>query len=675
MNSDGPSAFHHALQLLLSPLEDPFRRYLDVCDDVHMRDANRNTMLHWAAALGNVAAAYALLEHGVEVDAQNVYGATPLHAAAAFGPNVGVMCPLLMRYGASLTKRTSRNASGVESLLTSRDLTAVWTWILQLEALVEEKEGGTASSFRSGGSCSLPSVASIKAMPPLLCAPEELRELSQDPRGGTHRSCPTVSLHTTRIPRAPARRLPAHAGAAHLLTQQQPTRLTSSRAAAVTAVFSATITSEASPRSAPKERDTEVTLCVFREEAGRMQLEKDQAEALVEMCMLLSQPRWFPCSHHKGDREGDDRKIPSWLSPLAVTRVERNPDGEDASARLSGFIMAVLGEKYDGKGGRQLLVQYNASPGSEETRIAEAWCPLSSVARDPVVIAYIDRYSRTYTSTNPAGIETAATPSILNTDGGAGSPLDTMEREQLEEQLRMLPRRNLSSRDSCSSLTVSARLSNPITPRTRKSGQVCKMERDDRLNDVLTPQSRVVVADGRVSHAAAAQTLLSRELAPAQGQVWCEESDSFSLSRFTQSNLQKSSRAQEAWVGKAPSRVPQPTRGEDDAQAARETVFCELESHALASGFEQPNAADTVTYVCCQSPFHLKEDISAESSTAHTHPPGSSSNDSASGFRASDGRYYLSPKQKATYNSFLRDSALQRLQKRQERLSSRALGG
>ncbi|KAG5470518.1 hypothetical protein LSCM1_01762 [Leishmania martiniquensis] len=674
MNSDGPSEFQCALQLLLSPLEDPFRRFLDVCDDVHMRDANRNTMLHWAAAIGNVAAAFALLEHGVEVDALNVYGATPLHAAAAFAPNVGVMGPLLMRYGASLTKLTFRSASGVESLLASRGLTAVWAWMLQLNAFIEGRCGGAASLFRPGGSSTLPSAASIKTMPPLLCAPEELRKLSEGPSGRMRRTGARVSTHTARIPRAPARRTPAHTGATLLFKKQPQPRQPSPHVAAVSAAPSATAAYQTNHHNATQEREAEVALCISREEAERMRLEKAQAEARVELCVLLCHPPWSLRNDDTERRGGASPNIPDLSSASDVSHVKKGSAGDDAAAGMTGLILAVVGEKYDAESGRQLFVQYNACTGSDDTRIAEAWCPLSSVVHDPVVTAYIDRYSRTYASTNSTGVEAAVALSILSNDCGAGIPLDTMEREQMEEELRRLPRRNLSSRDSLSSLTVPAKPSSPITPSAQVSGHGCSPEKGDQRRGVLNPHNYVTAADDLARHAAAEQTPLSRELASTHGQVCSEEEDGLS-SRFRTSDLQKCRQASQSWAGTALSRFLQPTLGEEAGRAARDPVANTFEGYALVTGFEQPTSADTCAYVRRPSSFDQKEDISAASSAAYTHPPTSSLNVSLSGIRSNDGRYYLSPTQKAKYNRFLRDSALQRLRKHQERLSSRASGG
>ncbi|CAJ1045638.1 putative Ankyrin repeat (3 copies)/Ankyrin repeat (many copies) [Leishmania shawi] len=665
MISDEPSALSHALQLLLSPLEDPFRRFLDVCDDVHMRDANRNTLLHWAATVGNVAAAYALLEHGVEVDARNVYGATPLHLAAAFGPNVGVMGPLLMRYGASLTtKLTSRSATGVESLLASRDLTAGWAWMCELNTLLVQKNDSNVSLFRSGSSSNFPSAASIRAMPPLLCAPEELWQLSQGQRSSMQRACATGSVATIPIPRAPDKRRPVHDGAAGLLKPKQSAKPPLSYCASMAAVSSATAACPTSLQSATKGRETVVAFFMSREETGRIQLEKEQVEALLEIYMLLCPPLLpLPAVIEEEAVLAVDKKALA-LSPLVrPAGLEWRPDGEDSSSGLIGFIVAVLGEKCDTKGGRQLLVQYNERAqraGSDDTRVAEAWCPLDSVAHDPVVVAYIDHYSRTYVLTNSVKVEVAATPSILKGEGDTGGPLDTMERDQLEEQLRMLPRRNLSSRESVSSLFVSPKSSNSTTLSTRcRSDNACYLERNGRAADALSSSDTAIGAD---------------VLAASHAQVKGEEENGYTTWVFAQTDLHVGSPANPRWSTTAPSAPPPPTLRQNCARAAQDVAASALTSHARASGRSKPDRADA--FVPVRHRFSLDTDgpVSGVSSTVDTHVSASSNHKSASEFLEKDGRQYLSESQKAMYNRFLRDSALQRLQTRQTRLSSRASG-
>ncbi|CBZ36855.1 hypothetical protein, conserved [Leishmania donovani] len=660
MNSDESSAFSYVLELLLSPLEEPFRRYLDICEDVHMRDASRNTMLHWAATVGNVAAAYALLQHGVEVDARNVYGATPLHLAAAFAPNMGVMGPLLMQHGASLTASlSSRNATGVESLLASRGLKAVWTWMFELSALLQQNDDSSPLLFRFAGSSTLPSAASIRTITPLLCAPEELQQLGQGRRSSMQRRCAAAGMRAVPIPRAPARRLTPRGGGGHLLLQKRPAQLALSHAAAVEASSSATAASAAFLRSATAEKEAAVALFASREAAGRIQLEKEQVEARLEIYVELCAPLWSSYTCDAGDEVDVDSKMPASSSWWGTAGAVGSPEGDDTYAGLVGLVVAVLGEKFDVKGGRQLFVQYNEPAGVDGAHVAEVWCPFSSVARDPVVVAYIDRYSRTYGLTNSVSVKADATPSILNGDGGSGSPLDTMEREQLEEQLRMLPRRDLSSPESAVSLNASTKQLIPVAASELKSPDEFYSVRDESTPPVSRSPNPAT---------------LTGELASPHPRPWWDEKDGDTW-HVAQAQMQEISPVQGVWPATAPAVSPELMPPQTGAEAAQETAASAVTDHAVVGERSQPGRDDACAHLCQHSSLGMNRAVSGASSTVHTQPQVSSLRDSASGILEKDERYHLSETQKTKYNRFLRDSALQRLHKRQGRLFAGASGG
>ncbi|CBZ29506.1 conserved hypothetical protein [Leishmania mexicana MHOM/GT/2001/U1103] len=659
MNSDGSSGFSYVLELLLSLLEEPFRRYLDICEDVHMRDASRNTMLHWAATVGNVAAAYALLQHGVEVDARNVYGATPLHLAAAFAPNMGVMGPLLMQHGASLTATlSSRNAAGVESLLVSRGLKAVWTWMFELNGFLQQNNYNSPLLFRFAGSSSLPSPASIRAITPLLCAPEELQQLSQGRGNNMQHPYAAVGMRAVPIPRAPARRWTPHGSGGQLLTQKRPARRASLHAAAVEAAPSATTASPASLRSATEEREAAVALCVSREEAGRIQLEKEQVEARLGIFMELCAPLWSSFTCDEGDQVDVDLKMPASSSWWGTAGAVCSPEGDDSYADLVGLVIAVLGEKFDVKDGRQLFVQYNEPADMEGANVSEVWCPFNSVARDPVVIAYTDRYSRTYELTNSVGVKAAATPSILNGEGGSGSPLDTMEREQLEEQLRMLPRRDLSSPESALSLNISTKQSIPMAASALRSPDAFDSVGDDQTQPVSRSPNLATMAD---------------RLASPHPLPWLDAKDGDSW-QFAQAHVQEISPVQEVWPATAPAVSPELTPSQTGAEAAQDATASAVANHAPADERSQPNRGDACVHLHQHSSCDVNSVISGASWTVHTQLPVRSLRERASGILEKDERYRLSETQKVRYNKFLRESALQRLQKRQGRLLAGASG-
>ncbi|KAG5496178.1 hypothetical protein JKF63_02479 [Porcisia hertigi] len=680
MAAKGAQALSSAVQLLLSPLEDPFRRYLDVCDDVHLVDAKGNTLLHWAAAVGNASAAYALLQCGVQVDARNVYGATPLHLAAAFAPNVGVIGPLLMRYGASLNAILSpQNPAGVESLLASRGLSKLWSWMVELDGLLHEDDGRSTSLFRCGGSSSLPSVTSIKTRAPLLCAPEDLHLLMKTPSGGAPCTRAEANAKAVRIPRAPARDLSSQGGLTHLVVQRQPAVLSLSSAEAVEAVPSSIATSRAPPESTGREWEATLAVLVSREEAERTQLEKTRAEALLEMRISLCPFPWFPCLNNKGGDTEVDSETPHWSLSRSNNDVQGTIVDHCASAGLTGPIVAVFGEKYDSKGGRWLFVQYREGfHGAEsgEAHLAEAWCPLASIAHDPVVLAYLDCYSRTCEVSNPVGVEIGSGASMLNTDGNAGCPLDSMERKQLEEQLRMLPRRSLSSRGSCSSLNTLPRPPSCSAWSAEESPNDCDQRQDDCT---ASPTNNVDLASTTSSlncHAPTVEKPPSENFQSRQGGAWVEKkTDRRPSWGFAKRDQHSSSSLQEMWSGVTSSVVSQPTLSVSRARGVHDGATSTADSNTSESGAVQLNHMDGFALVHRDSLLAAKEDISTSTSGVDTEPLGNPDREDAHSFPVNDGRYYLSSTQREKYNMFLRSSALQRLQKLQKRLSSRAAGG
>ncbi|ESL09428.1 hypothetical protein TRSC58_02849 [Trypanosoma rangeli SC58] len=78
-----------------------FLHWIELSEDINMRDSCGNTALHWAAALGCLPAVTYLLIAGAEVDALNSNGACPLHCAAICG-YVNIIEQLL-RNGADAT--------------------------------------------------------------------------------------------------------------------------------------------------------------------------------------------------------------------------------------------------------------------------------------------------------------------------------------------------------------------------------------------------------------------------------------------------------------------------------------------------------------------------------------------------------------------------------------------
>lgn len=418
---DLDASLHHVIGLLLSPLEEPFLRYLDVCDDVHARDGDGNTLLHWAAALGNFSAAYALLQRGVAVDTRNAFGASALLVAAALCPNVATLGYALVSHGASLADSGSDGVT-VQAVLEGRQLERVWRWLLECEqGLCQDDDGIHLVAFC--GRNELPAQTE-SVVTRLLCSPTRLQQLRR--RGGETSSGPAG----ISVPRAPPRQ-----------THQPPQGSHKSAWP--------TDNSEASAPSRTELR-AQIEVLASRETAGRMRVERDQLESFL---YLYAEAAAFSFGYYdEGENDNVDEAADQAESPTADV-------ADAAAAAVVGHIASVLGERIDANGRHHLLVRYTAPRGVED-RI-EAWHLADSIASDPVVRAHLER---TYSAS--ADISAAQTPSIM-TMHNVGSPLETWERDQLEAQLQLLPHRLLNSLDSGSPLQPQSSSNVLVSPTVR----------------------------------------------------------------------------------------------------------------------------------------------------------------------------------------------------------------
>ncbi|KPA84648.1 hypothetical protein ABB37_01164 [Leptomonas pyrrhocoris] len=415
----------HAVELLLSPMEEPFRRYLDVCDDVHACDESGNTLLHWASAFGNFSAAYALLQRGLEVDAGNGRGATPLLVSAALCPNVAAMGYLLVSHGASLYASAGDNRGlTVQSLLEARQLESVWSWLVLCQSRLYQN--GNGDLVKTQGCREIPAVSDDAVS--ILCSPAELKQLRL--RGGAGRF---LHVAAVSVPHAPQRR------------QQQSRPLPTAAAPDLTAAspsgMDTSITATLKPR---------VELLESQEATNRLLVEKEQLEAFLYVYAEAAAASIIYDDYVDDD---DDEERAGWSGPeeqsseelgvseTAVAASAQKLSGCDGGAAAVRPIQAVLGERIDADGRHHLLVRYTEPNGADGE--LETWRCAESIAADPVVRAHLEHTYSTITVPDRSDMKTPSTMTLRM----PGSPLETWERDQLEAQLRLLPRRVLDNSD------------------------------------------------------------------------------------------------------------------------------------------------------------------------------------------------------------------------------------
>lgn len=447
---DRDSALRHAVDLLLSPQEERFQRYLDICDDVHACDGSGNTLLHWAAALGNFGAAYALLQRGVDVDACNTYGATPLCVAAAICPNVATLGFLLVSHGASLQPRAKGaegNGMSIQLLLEARELGHVWRWLVDTQQTGSADGELNVNSFR--GSRELPTKSEVVAN--VLCPPRELERLRKAVSqagvnggggcSGGPSSCASAAAAVAPVPHPPPRdhrAISRTAAAGERTPEHYPASSRPLRGDDVAAIAHALL--------------LQVELLLSQESAARLAVEKDQVESFLELYAATTVLLDDWCDEEREeDMDGEDEDETSeWGVPhggaLEDSKGPSSISSRSGALGLVGSIQSVLGERIDADGRHHLLVQYR-DPTAEEGH-SEAWQLADAVMADPVVHAHL---ARSYSGNVSVDTSEVKTPSIM-TLANAGSPLDTWEREQLEAQLRLLPRRFLQSHEGGSPL-------------------------------------------------------------------------------------------------------------------------------------------------------------------------------------------------------------------------------
>lgn len=140
------AAMEHAIGLLQKQDESYFARWADICDSIQITDYSGNSLLHWAAALGNLNALILLVDLGLELEARNAMDATPLLCAAASCRNPGAVIAYLMRQGADAHAK-NKEGDTIYTLLERRNLPGLMGLFDQLQSAMEECPKWFASSI------------------------------------------------------------------------------------------------------------------------------------------------------------------------------------------------------------------------------------------------------------------------------------------------------------------------------------------------------------------------------------------------------------------------------------------------------------------------------------------------------------------------------------------------
>jgi hypothetical protein len=669
MNSEG--SLRHAIQLLLSPLEEPFKRYLDVCDDVHARDASGNTLLHWAAALGNFSAAFALLQRGLAVDATNAHGATPLLLAAALSPNVMSVGYLLISHGALLAPPGGGDGGGndderitVHEVLKARQLDRVWEWFLECEACVGQHNNKSLASF--DGRRQLPAAGGSAVT--LLCSPAELQQLRT--RGGQETSCAAV---TVSVPRAPPR-------------GQTAVQLEESVPFPTAAVEEPV---RPSARSAERRSDslalalawqTQSQLMIAQETAHRVQIEKDELESFFYLYAETAAGTAGDYSDVDRDDITEDVESSRWssLAPRALKEERRESSDASVTAATVGCIQVVLGERIDAEGRHHLLVRYDDSQATDG--VTEAWHFADTVAADPVVRAYLER---TYSAAVSADMSDAKMSSLM-TMRNLGSPLDTWEREQLEAQLRLLPRRVLYSRDDGS--PRHSRTSSPLHGSLQVVGTPLRGGNTPLVTDFVRKERQPGNQSGSGTNVSSAAAVVKADPRLSGGTTTAQD-DHPSSSSVSAVFQERGSQRFSTRPCRLPGAVPvATTETSGEAKVGSQQLLLsgggrngrgtpavpvEEECAQLRDTTPLPVSTKTSVYMSDGS-IDTVASTSPALSTTPTKSLTTNSGSSADVLPNKASQRYLSASQKAAYNSYLYGAAL-RVLERQQQLQRRDL--
>lgn len=185
----------YGVELLCAQNSFQFIRWVDACGTLLSKDMSGNSLLHWAAALGDMKAISFLVDEGLDVNELNLIGSTPALCAAASCRNPGSVIDFLIRCGARMDV-VNEYKETVYSLLEHRNLDALSSLFRLLQTTMEDrpslfssngvgKDGVNFSQRRDLGSASTVIAGgnvSFKRDP-------ALSSLSDGYLGGSYRTC------------------------------------------------------------------------------------------------------------------------------------------------------------------------------------------------------------------------------------------------------------------------------------------------------------------------------------------------------------------------------------------------------------------------------------------------------------------------------------------------------
>lgn len=389
----------HGVRLLQSHHTVQFLRWVDVNDTLRVVDVCGNTLLHWAAALGDLRVVTHLIEEGLDIDTRNGIGSTPLLCAAASCRNPGAIIDCLIRRGANTDVVNLRNET-MKSLLDQRNLHPLSQLFLSLKSAME----GCPKLFTSSGAGKRDGVGFEQRAN--LGSSEVLAKLNNTVRfkkDGEEFSGTETMLSTS-------------SGSPYLgglYNVYSPT-------GSVTEGGACSMSCPARQRLL----DRELRLCVVEEERGRYKLLSEYWVGLFFMTY-----------------EG--------TAPLGTDL----PLYEDEEDYLVDNVARVLGERF-ADGQRWILVQWFDEDGVPMPEGYEEWVTLPQVKHCQAVCAYFLSYEQTAGSSmltmENSSMQSSQTPRVM---------LDPREREELEMELRKIAQRKLES--PCASFRPTPREPSP----------------------------------------------------------------------------------------------------------------------------------------------------------------------------------------------------------------------